>query len=207
MRRVFYSTSEVAALFRINRVTVYRWIKEGRIKAYSIGKHLKVPLSEVERLLNEFGFNDIVADFLNDDPENKEISSYLTSLARYGGRKKLVVAVDDDKHMLEMIRELFKLWKLDGVCQLYTFSDSLEAAMRIGRERPDLVLLDLTMPGLNGFELMQRIGEVYKKVKIIIITGDPAAEKREPEGVEIVRTLVKPIALKALRETIVAALH
>jgi excisionase family DNA binding protein len=208
MPKLFYSTSEVASLFRINRVTVYRWVKEGKVKAYNIGKHLKVPLSEVERLLKDFGFNDTVTEFLHDERENEEISSYINTMARYGDRKKLVIAVDDDRHALEMIEKLFKKRKLGEVCQLYTFSDSLEAAMHIGRGRPDLVLLGLTMPGLNGFELMQRIGEVHKKVKIVVMTGDPLVEKRKAsEGVEIICNLVKPIALKELYQTIVDALH
>jgi len=53
----FFSTSEVAELFRINRVTVYRWAKEGKIKAYPVGKHYKIPGYEVKRLLGEFGFS------------------------------------------------------------------------------------------------------------------------------------------------------
>jgi len=53
----FYSTSEVANLFKINRVTVYRWAKEGKIKAYPVGKHFKIPRYEVKRLLEEFGFS------------------------------------------------------------------------------------------------------------------------------------------------------
>lgn len=53
----FFSTSEVAELFRINRVTVYRWAKEGKIKAYPVGKHYKIPGYEVKRLLVEFGFS------------------------------------------------------------------------------------------------------------------------------------------------------
>ncbi len=113
MPKLFYSTSEVASLFRINRVTVYRWVKEGKVKAYSIGKHLKVPLSEVERLLKEFGFNDTLAEFLDGDEENGEISSYINTMARYGDRKKLVMAVDDDKHTIEIIDKLFKKRKLD----------------------------------------------------------------------------------------------
>ena len=45
MAKLFYSTSEVANLFRVNRVTIYRWVKNGKVKAYGIGKQLKIPLS------------------------------------------------------------------------------------------------------------------------------------------------------------------
>jgi excisionase family DNA binding protein len=56
MSKLFYSTSEVAGLFDMNRVTIYRWVKEGKIGAYRIGRHHKIPVSEVARLLEEFGF-------------------------------------------------------------------------------------------------------------------------------------------------------
>ncbi len=57
MTESLYSTSEVAMLFKVNRVTIYRWIKKGSIKAYKIGKHHKIPVSEVVRLLRKFGFS------------------------------------------------------------------------------------------------------------------------------------------------------
>ena len=55
MSKAYYSTSEVARLFGINRVTIYRWAKKGAVKAYKIGKHLKIPAVEVDRLRQEFG--------------------------------------------------------------------------------------------------------------------------------------------------------
>lgn len=58
MTESLYSTSEVAVFFNVNRVTIYRWIKEGKIKAYKIGKHYKISVSEVVRLLRKFGFSE-----------------------------------------------------------------------------------------------------------------------------------------------------
>ena len=56
MKESLYSTSEVAMFFKVNRVTIYRWIKKGKVKAYKIGKHHKISISEVVRLLKKFGF-------------------------------------------------------------------------------------------------------------------------------------------------------
>ncbi|MBW2631891.1 MAG: helix-turn-helix domain-containing protein [Deltaproteobacteria bacterium] len=56
MSKTFYSTSEAAGLFNVHRFTIYRWIKDGKIKTYKIGRHFKIPLSEVEILLKTFGF-------------------------------------------------------------------------------------------------------------------------------------------------------
>jgi excisionase family DNA binding protein len=45
-------------LFKVNRVTIYRWVKEGKINAYKIGRQHKIPVSEVVRLLRKFGFSE-----------------------------------------------------------------------------------------------------------------------------------------------------
>jgi len=58
MAEALYSTSEVAILFNVNRVTIYRWVKEGKIGAYKIGRSHKIPVSEVVRLLRKFGFSE-----------------------------------------------------------------------------------------------------------------------------------------------------
>jgi len=58
MLKSFYSTSEVAALFGVNRVTIYRWVKGGKIEAYKIGRRHKISASEVVRLLRKFGFSE-----------------------------------------------------------------------------------------------------------------------------------------------------
>jgi excisionase family DNA binding protein len=57
VEKAFYSTTETARLFNINRVTIYRWIKEGKVKAHRIGKCFKVPASEVAALLKNSGLS------------------------------------------------------------------------------------------------------------------------------------------------------
>ena len=43
----------------VSRVTIYRWVKKGKIKAYKIGGHHKVPISGVVSLLRECGFSEL----------------------------------------------------------------------------------------------------------------------------------------------------
>ncbi len=208
MAKLFYSTSEVANLFRVNRVTIYRWVKGGKVKAYGIGKHLKIPLSEVERLLEEFGFADMVLEKGKNDPDREKMNRIITPRVKKDAQRKLVVAVDDDKHVVKMIQELFKRKKLEEACRLEIFSDSLEAAMQIGREKPDIVLLDAAMPGFNGFALMEKVGKSNKYVKIVVMTPNPRDTRIDfASGVKIFQCLAKPVALEELYNTILAALH
>ncbi|HUV49813.1 MAG TPA: helix-turn-helix domain-containing protein [Anaerolineae bacterium] len=71
MTESLYSTSEVAMLFKVNRVTIYRWIKEGEIKAYKIGKCHKISASEVMRLLRKFGFSESAIHDLCGDADDR----------------------------------------------------------------------------------------------------------------------------------------
>ena len=74
MSESLYSTSAVARLFEINRVTIYLWVKKGIVKAYKVGKHLKIPASEVERLRNKFGFPErTFIQFLNIHRKNRKV--------------------------------------------------------------------------------------------------------------------------------------
>jgi len=67
MSESFYSTSEIAALIGVNRVTIYRWIKGEKIKAYKIGRRHKIPVSEMIRLLRGFGFSEsAIHDFCSE---------------------------------------------------------------------------------------------------------------------------------------------
>lgn len=71
MKESLYSTSEVAMFFKVNRVTIYRWIKKGKVKAYKIGKHHKISISEVVRLLKKFGFSESAINDLCGDVYEK----------------------------------------------------------------------------------------------------------------------------------------
>lgn len=83
--------------------------------------------------------------------------------------KQIKVLVADDH---ELVRE--------GICKLLNFydsievvgeaSDGLEAVNKVRDYFPDLVLLDLNMPKMNGIDAIKRIKEISPKIKIIILT-------------------------------------
>lgn len=49
----FYLVEELAEKLRVNRMTIYRYIDAGKIKAHKIGKDFRIPLKEFEKFLNE----------------------------------------------------------------------------------------------------------------------------------------------------------
>jgi sigma-B regulation protein RsbU (phosphoserine phosphatase) len=84
-----------------------------------------------------------------------------------------VLAVDDDPGVLRAVKRI-----LETQYELTTASSPAEALAVASGYRPDLALLDIRMPGMDGFELMQRLRAGQPDVDIIFVTGsmsDPDA--------------------------------
>ena len=87
------------------------------------------------------------------------------------------MVVEDDVVSLELIREVL----VSMNAEVEAFSESRQAVPRLEQKRFDGIFLDLTMPGINGFELCQMVrGSVRnKKTPVIIVTG---SEDRDTMG-------------------------
>ena len=114
-----------------------------------------------------------------------------------------VLAVDDDPHALNVIRHT--LTSL-GYTAIVT-SDPSDALRLIGKEKPDLVLLDLMFPGINGIELMDRILESVD-LPVLFISGyrrDELIARALDQGAS--DYLVKPVSPTELDARIRSALR
>lgn len=81
-------------------------------------------------------------------------------------RKDTVVVVDDEKSILKLISSQLKVRGYD----VYTGMDGEEAITLVEQQSPDLLLLDVRMPVMNGIEVCKRLRE-WSKVPIIIISA------------------------------------
>src|SRR5665811_1875924 len=82
---------------------------------------------------------------------------------------KRVLVVDDDAAVREAIKPV-----LEGAgYQVMLAVDGQEAVARFGREQFDLMILDLNLPFLNGWDVFERLTTRYPLVPVIIITGLP----------------------------------
>ena len=199
-----YSTSEVARLFEINRVTIYRWVQEGVVKAYKVGKHLKIPASEVERLWKEFGFPEGPHTNVDDlSPRDKSHSP--KSGVKYRQQKKLVMAVDSDERDIKFIREIFAAAKLKKRCVLETYTDNLEAALAIGKEKPDVLLIKIMKSDGSGKDFAKKIKELHCDIKIIFM-GDGSTNWHKREGAEFSDNAVATVGRAGLYQEIRKAL-
>lgn len=94
-------------------------------------------------------------------------------------KKALVLVVDDDIRMLRMMKRILEL---EGF-QVLIANNGDMALKTFDKETPDLVLLDIMLPGMDGYTVCQRIRE-FSQVPVIMVTarGD---DKEKVEGLDI----------------------
>ena len=94
-------------------------------------------------------------------------------------RQPRILVVDDDPGIREVIADALKYDATDY--QVETAVDGVDAGLKLERFRPDLVVLDVIMPGMGGLEVCNRIRNQAELdgTKIIILTGAPGDGKAE----------------------------
>ena len=81
-----------------------------------------------------------------------------------------ILIVDDDEELVELLVDEFER---DGRFEIRTANNGFDAGMLVKEFRPDLVVLDVMLPDINGKEVCQRVraDETLDTVKIICISG------------------------------------
>ncbi|MBS1507199.1 MAG: response regulator [Bacteroidetes bacterium] len=93
--------------------------------------------------------------------------------------KKKILLVDDTPDIVENIREFLLMEDY----QVLTALNGVEALAHLERERPDLIITDLVMPEMDGFELIQQLrsSEKYKQIPILVFSAKPIANEKLDE--------------------------
>jgi two-component system response regulator MprA len=102
-----------------------------------------------------------------------------------------VLIVDDDQKLLKMLRRTLSYEGFDVV----TATDGHEALVQVDAHRPDVIVLDWLMPGLDGIGVMERLRAAHDETMILMLTARDAIKDRV-EGLESGADdyLVKPFA-------------
>ncbi len=115
-----------------------------------------------------------------------------------------ILVVDDDAHILSAFQQL-----LTGQgYQVSTAQHGQEALAQLGRQPPDLVIMDVCMPGLDGLETLERIKKIDRRLPVIIITGhgtmDTAVRATKLGAVDY---HLKPLNPQELLDSVASALE
>ncbi len=168
----------------VSSKTIINWIEAGHIKAYhTVGGHRRIKLSDLEVFMRKQGIP---------IPDEKDESE----------RKKILV-VDDDLIIVESIVQALEEDEFNY--DVISASDGFEAGLQVNHFNPDLLILDIMMPDIKGYEVCKEIktNEKTKKMKIIVLSAyldDEKFAKMKEYGADL--CLSKPLPLSKLKDEV-----
>ena len=113
-----------------------------------------------------------------------------------------VLCVDDEEELVSAWVERLALRGIEADGAV----NGLEAMQKISEKKYDVVVLDIKMPGLNGFEIMKRIKSEKANIQVILITGHQSVEDENNTLMAgAFDFLVKPVNIDILMEKIIKA--
>jgi two-component system OmpR family response regulator len=149
MKTVF-TTGEAAKICKVSQQTIIRCFDNGTLKGFRVpgSRFRRIPREQLYAFMRD---NGIPTDAL----EN--------------GKRKILI-VDDDQELVDLMVDVFQR---DGRFEIRTANNGFDAGMLVKEFRPDVVVLDVMLPDINGKEVCQRVrnDETLESVKIICISG------------------------------------
>jgi len=146
------STGDVARYCGVSPGAVWKWVKKGRLKAYRVpGGQYRIERGAFKAFLRE---NDMQVD-----------PSF------FARPVKRVLIIDDEPTIVEVVARAVQ--QLGESVEVATAADGFEAELQIATFKPDLLVLDLMMPQVDGFEVCRlvRRSPNTAHMKILIVTA------------------------------------
>jgi excisionase family DNA binding protein len=147
-----FTTFQIADICDVRPTTVIKWANQNRIKAYTTpGGHRRIRESDLLDFLKKYNIP-IPSDLLD------------------GGRKKILI-VEDEPDVGQLLVRTFQ--KASKVLDVQWVRDGVEGLLAVGQSAPDLVVLDVEMPLVDGARVLAtlRSDPKTKDIKIVGMTG------------------------------------
>jgi excisionase family DNA binding protein len=149
MKTVF-TTGEAAKICKVSQQTIIRCFDSGQLKGFRVpgSRFRRIPRAELFAFMRD---NGIPTDALE------------------SGKRKILV-VDDDQELVDLIVDVLEK---DGRFEVRAVNNGFDAGMMVKEYHPDLLVLDVMLPDINGREVCQRVrgDKTMDDVKIVCISG------------------------------------
>ena len=174
-----FTTYDIAKICDAAPSSVVNWINSGKLKSYCTpGGHHRILRDDVIRFLESMGM-----------PLPDELAA----------RPMRVMIVDDDVEITSAISRAFA--RRGGAFVTEVCHGGVEALIRIGQEPPDLVILDVVLPKMDGLQVCRvlKARAATRDIKIIAISGKkPPFNEKKPSEAKIDAFFRKPLDLAEL---------
>jgi len=178
------TVSQASKYCKVAPKTIINWIEAGHINAYkTVGGHRRIKKEDLDHFLEEHKMPSF-----DQSEENK--------------RKKILV-VDDDKIIVETIVQSLEEDANDY--EVISAADGFEAGIQVSHFKPDLIILDIMMPDINGYEVCKKIRSKLdtRHIKIIVLSAyldDENYRQMKDYGADA--CFSKPLPLPELKEQV-----
>ncbi|MBR4833156.1 MAG: response regulator [Thermoguttaceae bacterium] len=185
--KTVFTTGEAAKICKVSQQTIIRCFDSGGLKGFRVpgSRFRRIPREHLYAFMKE---NNIPTDALE------------------SGKRKVLV-VDDDRDLVELLVDVLER---DGRFETRAVNNGFEAGMMVKEYRPDLIVLDVMLPDINGKDVCVRVrnDKSLEAVKIICVSGMVEEDKIE----ELRRAgandfLAKPFETERLIERLCALLE
>jgi excisionase family DNA binding protein len=178
----FLSTREAAKYLGLSLTTVQLWVEAGVLPAWkTAGGHRRIPREAVEQFQAK---RRVIAR-----PESTALP--------------VVLVVEDDLVELTVYQQKFA--DLNLPVRLVMAEDGFNGLIEIGRHSPALILTDLDMPGMDGFEMIRRISARQPRIirSLVVVTGLSPIQIKKAGGLpDAIPVYSKPIALATIKAVV-----
>lgn len=193
--KTFCTTREAAALLGVSLSTAQLWAESGLLEAWKTGGgHRRISRQSIERLLANPAGRDVPAEVVPTRRATDVAQGSATPPAPFN-----ILVVEDDP----TLRRLYELnlhgWPMQP--EIRTAGDGYEALICMGNTKPDLLIADLQMPGMDGFRMLHTISNAPELagMAIVVVSGLDAEEivlgGGVPDGIPV---LPKPVPFDQL---------
>jgi excisionase family DNA binding protein len=189
-----FTVNQVGELLQVSPQTIVNWIEAGKLEAYKTpGGHRRIKKSDLEVFVKK---HDMPVFGLSSDP-NEE-----------GKKMKKILVVDDDRVIVETLTA--GLEEDPHEYEVITAADGFEAGIQVSHFKPDLLILDIMMPDIDGYDVCRKLKstEETKHIMIIVLSGyldEENYKKMREHGADL--CFSKPLPLAKLKEEIARLLY
>jgi excisionase family DNA binding protein len=187
VEKVFCTTTEAASILAISVGTVQLWVDNGLLEAWkTAGGHRRVTRKSINKILHA-------------SPAAQTEAPTSTASERQNAERLRVLVVEDDPDLLRLYRTMLSRWPMVPLVE--TSDNGIEALLAVERLKPDLLFIDLNIPGVDGFQMLKILnGKAgYEGMTVVVVSGLSPAEIAQQGGVPAnILVLPKPISFDKL---------
>jgi excisionase family DNA binding protein len=186
----FCSTKQAASIIGVSHRTIQLWVESGVLQAWkTAGGHRRITMQSVGKLVEQR--RQALAPAAGADAPPKPAAP-----------RKQVLVIDDDPMLMRLYELEMSGWGLPF--DLVKAQNGFEALIKIGEARPDLLISDLSMPGIDGFRMIRTLRQdpVHAGMAIIVVSGldrNTVSSMGLPADIPF---FSKPVPFAGLREAI-----